>query len=161
MAMALPNPPQGLASELWHGLQVRNILGPITFFLTFVITLSQASLARRLIILQCFPLLYVNFQLPLSGCSALRNHESWYGGHLWISAPLSSCSTFAGDCGPNVSLMWICHFRPCIFRVNLSFSCGPKLSLMWICCFQVLDDAGQVVIEEGRVSFSSLLWQQS
>ena len=41
MAMALPNPPQGLASELWHGLQVRNILGPITFFLTFAITLSQ------------------------------------------------------------------------------------------------------------------------
>ena len=41
MAMALPNPPQGLASELWHGLQVKNILGLIIFFLTFVITLSQ------------------------------------------------------------------------------------------------------------------------
>ena len=42
MAMALPNPPQGLASELWHGLQVKNILGLIIFFLIFVITLSQA-----------------------------------------------------------------------------------------------------------------------
>ena len=42
MAMALPNPPQGLASELWHGLQVRNLLGLIIFFLIFVITLSQA-----------------------------------------------------------------------------------------------------------------------
>ena len=41
MAMALPNPPQGLASELWHGLQVSNLLGLIIFFLTFVITLSQ------------------------------------------------------------------------------------------------------------------------
>ena len=68
----------------------------------------KASLARRLIILQCFPLLYMNFQLPISGCSALRNHESWYGGYLWISAPLSSCSTFAG---PKLSLMWICHFQ--------------------------------------------------
>ena len=33
MAMALPNPPQGLASELWHGLQVKNLLGLINFSL--------------------------------------------------------------------------------------------------------------------------------
>ena len=32
---------------------------------------------------------------------------------------------------------------------------------MWICHFQALDDAGQVVIEEGRVSLASLLWKQS
>ena len=134
MAMALPNPPQGLASELWHGLQVKNLLGLIIFFLIFVKTLFQL------------------YRQALQGWSFCNVFPccTWTSNFLFQAALLSvitsldmaAISGLAPPSAPAPLLQVLvllgfpkCEFaifRPCIFLVNLSFSCGPKLSLMWI-----------------------------
>ena len=116
MAVAQANPPQGLATELWHGLQV-SIANPFLFVATF----------------QNNPTNFLSKGSPTFG-----DYKPRHGNNFWLSTTDSSCASITGAC-----LM--------LLALTLEHILS-KISL-----FQALDDAGQVVIEEGRVSLASLL----